>query len=443
MNQKVLRASYLITLAASILLSGCADKSTKLLNTTDQSAEKYVNQSPNQLLLSNKSQARHQEDFLQHYYSPWNPNSQPSTTSVTIDFNKTYLQFIKNSSVGENLNPINPTFFSQLKDNANIKALKKPFQRAITIATCNIRRLPTSQPAFASIDEPGATFPFDQLQNSLLPAEMPVRILHQTKDHAWSLIQSSFMIGWVKSSALAYVDQPFINQWQRKHYITPLKDKLPLVNQKSRRYFTSARIGNIYPLLNEDQNRYQLLIAVRNQNTQAVIKKIWVNKTNFAKWPLTPTALQFTKLINQMLGEPYGWGGLYGFRDCSATVKDLFASFGIWLPRDSKDQRHAGKQFISLANLSKEQKIQLINDKAKSLLTLINLPGHTMVYIGTKENMPYVFHNVWGLRTRRIGAKEGRLVIGRSVITPINLGEQYFNVKQSFLGRADSITIIQ
>ena len=38
------------------------------------------------------------------------------------------------------------------------------------------------------------------------------------------------------------------------------------------------------------------------------------------------------------MGVKYGWGGIDGGRDCSSTIKDLLTPFGIWLPRDSKDQ---------------------------------------------------------------------------------------------------------
>ena len=35
-------------------------------------------------------------------------------------------------------------------------------------------------------------------------------------------------------------------------------------------------------------------------------------------------------MANRILGQSYGWGGLYE-TDCSAALKDLL-SFGLWLP---------------------------------------------------------------------------------------------------------------
>ncbi len=39
-----------------------------------------------------------------------------------------------------------------------------------------------------------------------------------------------------------------------------------------------------------------------------------------------------------MLNQPYGWGDMYGEQDCSRFLQMVFATVGIMLPRDSKDQ---------------------------------------------------------------------------------------------------------
>lgn len=440
---KTLHYLCLTLFAISFLtLSGCSPKeSDKLIKNTVQKSEHYVNQPASRRLISQASQHQHEKEYLQQYFGPWNNNTGPSKASVNIFFNKEFLQFSTKPGFGENQHQIPPMLIHELRENANMKAFSKPYQNAITLQLSNIRRLPTSIPSFSSINDPGNAFPFDRFQNSLINANTPVRILHHSKDREWSLIECGYLIGWVKSSQLATVDSSFIHQWQNNHYLTPLNDHAMLTD-RNHQHLAQARIGSIYPLLREDHNRYQILVADRDQNHRALIKKVWVSKKDFSTWPMVPTVAQFTQQINEMLGEPYGWGGLFGYRDCSSTTMDLFASFGIWLPRGAHAQASAG-QYTKLDNLNNEQKIERINKQAKDMLTLIDLPGHVMLYIGTQNKTPYVFHNVWGLPTRKLSTKPGRLVIGQAVITPINLGEQYWNIQHSFLDQTIGMTTIK
>jgi cell wall-associated NlpC family hydrolase len=40
----------------------------------------------------------------------------------------------------------------------------------------------------------------------------------------------------------------------------------------------------------------------------------------------------------KLLGERYGWGGMYHARDCSGLVMDVFRCFGLHLPRNAGQQ---------------------------------------------------------------------------------------------------------
>ena len=58
------------------------------------------------------------------------------------------------------------------------------------------------------------------------------------------------------------------------------------------------------------------------------------------------TARNIYKQALVMLNQPYGWGDMYGEQDCSRFLQMVFATVGIMLPRDSKDQAQVSNSGI-------------------------------------------------------------------------------------------------
>ena len=76
---------------------------------------------------------------------------------------------------------------------------------------------------------------------------------------------------------------------------------------------------------------------------------------------------------------------------------------------------------MPLGDLSPDEKKAIIAGKGVPFLTLLGMPGHVMLYIGTSRGEPLVLHNMWGVRTERKG-KEGRFVVGQCVVSTLDLG---------------------
>ena len=137
-----------------------------------------------------------------------------------------------------------------------------------------------------------------------------------------------------------------------------------------------------------------------------------------------PLSAQAVAVIgDRMMGENYGWGGMYGNRDCSAMMRDLFAPFGIWLPRNSAAQAKAG-DFHSVQDLSVRNKTEAIVRGAEPFRTLLWLPGHIGLYVGCFDGRPVFFHDIWGVRSRLRDGREGRVILGRAVITGLAPGSE-------------------
>lgn len=107
--------------------------------------------------------------------------------------------------------------------------------------------------------------------------------------------------------------------------------------------------------------------------------------------PLTRRAL--VEEAFRYLGQPYGFGGKDGGRDCSRLLLDIFESFGIRLPRHSGWQARAGSYSIDVSAVDEGERQLLIDAAAAKGIVLLHLPGHIMLYLGRDhDDRPMVLH---------------------------------------------------
>ncbi|MFV8755720.1 NlpC/P60 family protein [Nannocystaceae bacterium ST9] len=103
--------------------------------------------------------------------------------------------------------------------------------------------------------------------------------------------------------------------------------------------------------------------------------------------PLATAPLPFTRRAVfertfAQLGDPYGWGGRAGHRDCSSLLLDVFAQFDLSLGRNSAVQSQLGVHTIELAGQSDQAKRAAIRAAAERGVVLLYMPGHIMLYLG-------------------------------------------------------------
>ncbi len=97
---------------------------------------------------------------------------------------------------------------------------------------------------------------------------------------------------------------------------------------------------------------------------------------------------------------------------------DLFRTFGILMPRNSKEQAKVGKDLGHIKGKSNKEKRKVL-DEAIPLATTLALPGHIMLYLGRDEGRYYVLHSLWEVQgAEKVG------MIGRVVVSDLSLGSQ-------------------
>ncbi|CAN5371500.1 NlpC/P60 family N-terminal domain-containing protein [soil metagenome] len=404
------------------------------LPTVKQSSQNALDYLPyfgvNQRLLSQRQQLAFSYNYLQHYYSPWRTDR--AIVSVQQQAQASLKHFFKYPGWGADHRPYSQQWIQDIINNAQLFGIVNHVENAIIVNSTTLRVMPTSQPSYTNWTKAGEGYPFDNVQQSLLSINTPIKVLHISRDRIWSLVIAPEANGWVKNKDLAFIDiSTQMTLMQANFYVTPIKDR------------GKWHIGSIYPVSKGATGQLEVLMATaQSPSNRAILQPILPPKGIAVVWPIAATPTIMAQLANQLMGEPYGWGGLEGHRDCSATTRDLMAALGIWLPRNSKAQLKQGTVY-SLSGMKKRQKQSFLRRKARPWLTLVGHPGHVMLYVGGRQGNTYVFHNKWGMETRDIFGREGRSVIGHAAITPTNLGEGFSNIPRSLLDTTTVMAVLQ
>jgi hypothetical protein len=312
-------------------------------------------------------------------------------------------------------------------------------KKAITLDHLDMRAFPTQRPLFKNPSQAGEGFPFDYLQNSTIFANEPLLVSHYSKDKKWVFVESNFAFGWVKSKDILFLTQEETDILQKKEQIFITQEEVPCYEENGA-FLYHLKVGMIFALVEEDRENYRVFLPTKNKNIQDSFAKIKKNDAHKGFVPFNESNIN--KLLDQIADSKYGWGGMYGQKDCSSTLRDFYAPFGIWLPRNSSMQARKGL-IVSLKNLTNDEKITIIREKAIPFQTLLYKPGHIVMYVGIYNDQIVVFQNVWGIKTKE-HEKEGRFVVGKAVFSTLELGKEleYYDVNSSLLKTITSMNIL-
>ena len=383
-------------------------------------------------------------NYLEHYFSAWRQNfSGAKQKDILAIEQKQIAAFSKFPGFGANAQRYDATWMLKIAHTMNLEAYPNLKMRAIITRDSALRLLPTIDPSYSDWYKAGQGYPFDNLQISMLNVNTPVYVLHESSNGEWVLVITPYKsVGWVKTLDIGYINNTYIKKWMTKNQVVAIFDKQPLFDQYMR-FYTSSRIGQLFPLYKTTKSYYQVIMPLRNHDGYALPKIVNIRKTKARLWPIAISKKNIANLANNMLAQTYGWGELNNYRDCSSAMQALFAPFAIWLPRNSKNQVMSAGKFIDLSRYNKQQKLNIIITKGDPFLTLLWAPGHIVLYIGVKDGRAYIFHNLWGLKTKNyFSAETGRAIVGRAAITPLDFGANYLNVDKTFLARIEGMAML-
>ena len=337
-------------------------------------------------------------------------------------------------------------FWNKLRNNLNQESVKERSRvlYALVVKRTDIRVFPTDEPSMNTPDH----FEFDRFQHSSISPGSPIGIYHFSQDQEWAYVQTHFIRGWIRTHDLAIAKKKsdVVDDEDAKDRLLITGDFVTVfVDPSFHQSAFLAQMGDTFPLLRIPAKDkignpcYIIHIPRREDDGQLTFRKGYIRANEDVRQGFLPyTQENVARQAFKLLHHPYGWGDRLGGRDCSRFIMDLFGTFGILMPRNSKEQAKVGTD-LGLAEGKTEKEKQEFLDRSIPLATTLRLPGHIMLYLGKDKGKYYVIHSLWGIQK---SGKTGPTVeeIGKVVVSDLSLGRKGPN--RSLLDRLTDIRMI-
>lgn len=278
-------------------------------------------------------------------------------------------------------------YYNKLIENINYNNIETEniVEYGIILARTPLKTWPTMDEAFSNQSSAYDRF----LESTLYPYE-PIAILHESKDKKWLFVKMYNYEGWVQKEDVAYTSFNILNLLINNHNFIVITEPKAYLKYSNR----ELDMGCTFPLLKKNNEYFTVLCPQKRADNSLYFTFGYIpiehGSINYLPYTQKNTLSQAYKFID----EPYGWGGMNGYRDCSALVMDIYRSMGIKLKRNTDQQEIMSPINISVSEISE-------SDKRKQLKTLpagslIFMNGHVMLYIGEYENTHYILHDTPG-----------------------------------------------
>jgi len=312
------------------------------------------------------------------------------------------------------------SFRNELRNKLNRKAIKEnnrmPF--GLVIRRTDIRVFPTDEPS----PRPEG---FDRFQHSSISPGSPIGIYHFSQDKGWAYVQTQMIRGWIRTDHLAIAKErgEVVDYEGAKDRLVVTGNFIHVFSDPSfQQPLFLSQMGDSFPLLGIPEIKmgnpcYIISIPWREADGRLTFRKGYIRRDeDVHRGFLSYTQANLARQAFKMLNHPYGWGDRLGGRDCSRLIMDLFRTFGILMPRNSKEQARVGVDLGRVKGKSIREKGKVL-DQAIPLATTLRLPGHIMLYLGRDKGRHYVIHSLWGIQ-----GPEKVDPIGKVVVSDLGLG---------------------
>lgn len=306
----------------------------------------------------------------------------------------------------------------------------QPTRYGMVVRRADLRTFPTRTRVFSDTDDTD----IDRFQENALFPGTPVVIAHASRDGQWLFIVSALYSAWIEKDAVAEGDREAVFAYTRKApylVVTGAKVHTVFTPEQPQVSRVQLEMGARVPLLPDwpietpvnGQHPYTahvIELPYRAADGSLQFSPALLPKTQDVQDQYLP--LTRSNLLRQsfkFLGERYGWGHSYDARDCSGFVSEVYRSFGVQLPRNTRDQgvSPAFNRIELTAADDHDRRVALLREAQVG--DLIYIPGHVMMVIGQDQGGPYVIHDTTGISFRRGAGDIERARLNGVSVTPL------------------------
>ena len=318
----------------------------------------------------------------------------------------------------------------------------------LVVKRANLRTFPSTVRAYSSAEDRD----IDRFQESALFPGTPVVIAHESRDRNWWFVVSPLYAAWVEKEFIAEGAAAEVFAYTRK------SPYLVVTGATAKTVFTPVQpevselqldMGVRVPLLSDwpqatpvnGQHAYTahvIELPLRAPDGSLRFTPALLPRTADTAQDYLP--LSRANLLRQgfkFLGERYGWGHSYNARDCSGFVSEVYRSFGVQLPRNSRDQSMSPALNRITFTEADDHERRMAVVRNLEVGDLVYIPGHVMMVIGHENGMPYVIHDTTGISYRDATGEVTRVVLNGVSVTPLT--PLLFARKDSFVDHITSI----
>lgn len=297
--------------------------------------------------------------------------------------------------------PTTEEYWNNLISLSNIEGIPEEInvRFGFTTKRMTIRLFPTEDRVFEKTS--------DRYYDSMIFSEcmpyMPVAVLHESTDGEYLYVVFDSYAAWVRKDAVALCKDR--TDWKSRQnpgqwlVVTAREVRLGNDPYNSKTTNLVLPMGTKMELVPADKAPESIhqrttygdyVVKVPTRGSDGSIKDDYVlipmsDDVNVGYLPLTPENI--VRQAFKRLGDRYGWAGDLQANDCTGITREIYRCFGVLMPRVGQSNVN-GVNKVNMSKMNSRQKLEVIEKLAPG--SLISMPGHMMIYLGTVDGKPFV-----------------------------------------------------